>query len=195
MKAALKRTKIVCTIGPASEDLRTLMALGNAGMDVARLNFSHGTYEWHARTLQRIRQTGKRLGQQFAVLQDLQGPKIRVGELPKQGVTLQTGRQVVFTTALNAASGDITVTLPDLHHDVKRGSRILLDDGLLECRVQPVDGRRIYWEVVHGGILTSHKGLNLPGVQLRIPALSDKDRADAAWGIKAGVDFIAMSFI
>ncbi len=195
MKILSKRTKIVCTLGPATEDLSTLVSLGLAGMDVARFNFSHGKYEWHARVLSRLRQASHRIGRPITVLQDLQGPKIRVGELPTEGVVLVSGKEAVFNTSASPASGDIPVTLPGLHRDVKRGSRFLLDDGLFECVVRRVDGQRIRCEVVHGGKLTSHKGLNLPGTKLAIPALSDKDRADAAWGIKAGVDYIAISFV
>ncbi len=195
MKPSPKRTKIVCTIGPASESVRTMVTLGAAGMDVARLNFSHGTHESHAVLLRRLRQAGRRLDRPFGILQDLQGPKIRVGDLPKDGVTLVTVREIVFTTSPTPLAGDIPVTLPELHRDVKRGERMLLDDGLLECVVRRVLGRRIHTEVIQGGKLTSHKGLNLPGTRLKIPALSDKDRADARWGMAAGVDFVAMSFV
>lgn len=190
-----KRTKIICTLGPATETVPKLMALGTAGMDVARLNFSHGTYEWHGRVLSRIRQVGRRLERPFAVLQDLQGPKIRVGSLSSGGVLLTAGKEIVFSTASQHAPGDIPVTLSSLHRDVKRGAAVLLDDGLLECRVRRVDGQRIHCEVLHGGRLLSHKGLNLPGTHLRITALSDKDRADAQWGVRAGVDFVALSFV
>jgi pyruvate kinase len=195
MKSLPKRTKIVCTLGPASNELSTLVSLGHAGMDVARLNFSHGKYEWHSRVLSNIRKAGHQIGRPITVLQDLQGPKIRVGILPPEGVMLVAGKEVVFTTSATPKPGDITVTLPKLHQDAKRGARFLLDDGLLECVVRRVEGQRIHCEVIHGGKLTSSKGLNLPGTNLKIPALSNKDRADAAWGIKNGVDYIAMSFV
>ncbi len=201
------RTKIVATIGPASAELKTLIAMGTNGMDVARMNFSHGDHATHSRSLLKIRQAGARLGQQFGVLQDLQGPKIRVGDLGK-GIFLEEGKDVVFTTGPRVhvtgmdrrarqadSSQDIPVTLPDLHRDLRRGARILLDDGLLECKVLRVEGRRIFAEVIHGGMLASHKGMNLPGTKINAPALSEKDRADAAWGIKNGVDFIGLSFI
>ncbi|MFA5935867.1 MAG: pyruvate kinase [Patescibacteria group bacterium] len=192
---APKRTKIVCTIGPASRDPATLFKLGQAGMDVARLNFSHGTYDEHRAMFKHLGLVGKRLGKPFAILQDLQGPKIRVGDLPKEGVKLVTGRTAIFATGSNIASGDIPVTLESLHQDVKRGERMLLDDGLLEVQVQHVEGRRVFTQVIQGGTLTSHKGLNLPGTKLSLPALSDKDRADAAFGVSLGVDFIALSFV
>ncbi len=191
----MKRTKIVCTIGPASNAPATLVRLGDAGMDVARLNFSHGTHEDHRMTFGRLVAAGKKLGQPFAVMQDLQGPKIRVGDLPKEGVKLITGRRVVFTTAPRPEDDDIAVTLLSLHQDVNPRERLLLDDGLLEVEVRRVEGRRIICEVIQGGTLTSHKGLHLPGTSLRIPSLSVKDREDARFGVKLGVDFIALSFV
>lgn len=191
----MKRTKIVCTIGPSSNALSTLVALGNAGMDVARLNFSHGTHADHETVFNRLGAAGKKLGRPFGILQDLQGPKIRVGDLPKEGVTLVAGRRVVFSTAASPEEGDIPVTLPSLHEDVNPRERLLLDDGLLEVEVRKIDGRRIITEVVQGGTLTSHKGLNLPGTTLNIPALSKKDRDDAIFGTTLGVDFVALSFV
>lgn len=190
-----KRTKIVCTVGPSSREVATLVRLGHAGMDVARLNFSHGTHEDHASIVKHLELAGRRLGRPFTLLQDLQGPKIRVGDLPPKGVMLVTGKSAVFTTSAEPAPGDIPVTLPSLNTDVKKGQRILLDDGLLEVRVLRVEGRRVMTEVVQGGLLTSHKGLNLPGASLRIPAVSEKDRADAVFGVKLGVDYIACSFV
>jgi pyruvate kinase len=169
--------------------------MGKAGMDVARLNFSHGTYEDHARLYKTLGLIGKRLGKPFGILQDLQGPKIRVGDLPKDGIKLVAGKRAVFATGVDLLSGDIPVTLQSLHQDVKKGERILLDDGLLEMKIEKVEGRRIFTEVVQGGLLTSHKGFNLPGTKLRLPALSEKDKADAIFGTKLGVDFIALSFV
>jgi pyruvate kinase len=192
---AQKHTKIVCTVGPACRDATTLFKMGQAGMDVARLNFSHGTYDDHRTLFKHLNLAGKRLGKPFGVLQDLQGPKIRVGDLPKEGIKLATGHRAVFSTGANIPSGDIPVTLDTLHQDVKKGERLLLDDGLLEVQVERVEGRRILTQVIQGGLLTSHKGLNLPGTKLRLPALSDKDRADAAFGVSLGVDFIALSFV
>src|SRR3989344_1014939 len=189
------RTKIVCTIGPASQDPKTLIAMGKAGMDVARLNFSHGTYADHQRLFTRLGAAGKTLGKPFGILQDLQGPKIRVGNLPKEGIKLVAGKQAVFSTATKVQSGDIPLTFPTLHRDVKPKEHLLLDDGLLEVKVVRIDGRRIITEVVQGGMLTSHKGLNLPGTSLKIPALSEKDRNDARFGVKLGVDYIALSFV
>lgn len=190
-----KRTKIVCTIGPASHDVATMVALGKAGMDVARLNFSHGSHDDHRELYRRLQQAGKKLGRPFTILQDLQGPKIRVGNLPKEGVKLQAGKEAVFSTSAFPRPGDIPVTLHRLHHDVKPGEHLLFDDGLLEVVVRRIDGARIHTDVLIGGVLLSHKGLNLPGTNLHIPALSKKDREDAIFGASLGVDYIALSFV
>lgn len=190
-----KRTKIVCTIGPASNTLETLVKLGEAGMDVARLNFSHGTHEDHAAIYKKLGAAGKRLGQQFGILQDLQGPKIRIGDIAKTGIPFVAGKEAVFSTAPKLLAGDIPVTLPSLHKDVKPGEHLLFDDGLLEVIVRKIDGNRIKTEIIQGGTLLPHKGLNLPGTKLRIPALSVKDRDDARFGAKLGVDFVALSFV
>lgn len=190
-----KRTKIVCTIGPASHDVSTMVALGKAGMDVARLNFSHGTHADHRQLYGRLQRAGKKLGRPFTILQDLQGPKIRVGNLPKEGVTLVAGKSAVFSTSTFPKPGDIPVTLHRLHQDVQVGEHLLFDDGLLEVIVRKVDGSRIVTEVITGGVLLSHKGLNLPGTSLHIPALSKKDRDDAVFGASLGVDFVALSFV
>ena len=185
----------MCTIGPASHDVSTMVALGKAGMDVARLNFSHGTHADHRQLYSRLQQAGKKLGRPFTILQDLQGPKIRVGNLPKEGVKLVAGKSAVFSTSTFPKPGDIPVTLHRLHHDVQVGEHLLFDDGLLEVIVRKVDGSRIVTEVITGGVLLSHKGLNLPGTSLHIPALSKKDRDDAVFGASLGVDFVALSFV
>lgn len=190
-----KHTKIVCTIGPASQALETLVTFGETGMDVARLNFSHGSHAEHAHMFRQLVRAGERLGQPFGVLQDLQGPRIRVGVLSSDGVRLVAGRRAVFSTAKKSEVGDIPVTLPTLHRDVHHKDRILFDDGLLEVEVQRIDGHRIFTEVVRGGVLLPHKGINLPGTTLRIPALSVKDRDDARFGVRLGVDFVALSFV
>lgn len=190
-----KRTKIIGTLGPASKDVRTLVRMGKAGMDIVRLNFSHGTHEDHERLVRNVRLAGKQLGNDFCILQDLQGPKIRVGDLPEKGVRLVAGKEVVFSTERQPADGEIPITLARLHEDIKKGDRILLDDGKLETRVLRVQERRIHTHVIQGGTLTSHKGINLPGADLRLPALSEKDRSDARFGVKLGVDYIALSFV
>jgi pyruvate kinase len=189
------RTKIVCTLGPASQDLRVIQSLGAAGMDVARLNFSHGAYEWHEKVLKRVRQASSRLDRSIAILQDLQGGKMRVGNLPSAGVMLRSGHAVVLSTDPEPAPGAIPIVLAGVEKYLKRGARVLLDDGALECRVRRVDGRRIQCEVIHGGVLHAHKGVNIPGVASPAHNLSTKNKVDIAWGVQAKVDFMAISFV
>lgn len=192
----MKRTKIVATIGPASESKPMLTKMVRAGMNVCRLNMSHGTHVWHAAVLQRIRAVAKQTREPLAVLCDLQGPKIRVGDLPSAGVMLVTGKPVTFTTATTRFDGrKIPLTYRQLHADVHAGQRVLLDDGLMEVLVARVRGRDITCAVVTGGLLTAHKGMNLPETHLAIAALSLKDRQDAAFAIAHGADWIALSFV
>nr|BBH95300.1 pyruvate kinase [Thermogemmatispora argillosa] len=205
----MRRTKIVCTIGPASSSEERLEQLMLAGMNVARLNFSHGSHEEHAVVIERIRRLSTRLGWPVAILQDLQGPKIRVGSLPGgQPLRLVSGSQVIVATRLPATNGEgapldeesarlpvIPTTYGLLAQDVKPGDRILLDDGLMELRVLASDGLSARCEVVHGGLLKEHKGMNLPGVTVSAPALSEKDRADLRFGVQHGVDYVALSFV
>lgn len=190
-----KRTKIICTIGPSSNTLEKLTALTEAGMNVCRLNFSHGTHDEHAQVIQRIREVKKKTGEPLAILQDLQGPKIRVGELPKEGVTLAHGQQVIFTTGKADVPKKLPVTYLELHKDVKVGQTILLDDGLLMVKVTQVKAKDVVCEVIHGGLLTSHKGMNLPETKTSISAVSEKDRDDLRFGVAQGVDWVALSFV
>ena len=190
-----KRTKIVCTIGPASRDPETLEKMVAAGMNVARLNFSHGTHEEHAALIKMLRELALKTGEPIAILQDLQGPKIRVGDLPKEGVMLVKDEIAVFSTEPGAALPKIAVTYDKLHEDVKAGDIILLDDGLLEVKVEKIEGRDIVTKVVNGGPLTSHKGFNLPTATLSIPAITEKDRADVKFGVSQHVDWVALSFV
>ncbi len=194
---SMRRTKIVCTIGPASSSEQQIEALIHAGMNVARLNFSHGKQEEHAEVIERIRAIAERLDQPVAILQDLQGPKIRVGALSDgQPITLMDGAEVTITT--HAIAGDtrvIPTTYKELASDVKVGDRILLDDGLLELKVLSATDDDVHCLVVHGGLLKEHKGINLPGVTVSAPALTEKDRDDLAFGILHGVDYVALSFV
>lgn len=190
-----KRTKIVCTIGPATHTIEKLTALVTAGMNVCRLNFSHGTHEDHAELIRMIREVSKKTKQPLTILQDLQGPKIRVGALPEKGVLLEVGKTVIFTTGEEAPGKKIPVTYPGLHKDVKTGQALLLDDGLLAVKVTKIRGQDVVCEVVTGGLLTSHKGLNLPETTTSISALSDKDREDVVFGVAQDVDWIALSFV
>lgn len=194
-----KRTKIVCTIGPASSSKDVLRRMVRAGMNVARLNFSHGTYAEHAAFIKKIRAAAKKEGEPVAILQDLQGPKIRVGELPKIGVQLKNGTTVIFSTKSKKFVQGVKLFLPvtykNLHKDVKVGHRIFLDDGLLEVKVEKISGQEIFARVVNGGKLTSHKGMNFPDSTLRVAAVSEKDKADLVFGLKHGVDMVALSFV
>jgi len=169
------------------------------GVDVARLNFSHGRHEDHADTLDRIRAASRRLRKAVAILQDLQGPKIRTGPLKngKLGVVIEPGKEITITTEgeLHGDEKLVSTTYPHLAEDVKPGDRLLIDDGLLELKVLATDGVRTRCEVIEGGVLGEHKGINLPGVNLRTEAMSDKDKKDLAFGIVHGVDYVALSFV
>jgi pyruvate kinase len=195
----MRRAKIVATLGPAAADPAVLEKLLGLGVDVARLNFSHGRHEEHAQMLDRIRAASRHFGKAVAVLQDLQGPKIRTGPLQagKAGVRVESGSEIVITTEgeIDGNARMVSTTYPHLAEDVRPGDRLLVDDGLLEFRVLSSDGVRARCEVVEGGTLGEHKGINLPGVALRAEALSEKDRADLAFGISHGVDYVALSFV
>src|SRR5512144_2016640 len=195
----MRRAKIVATMGPASSDPSTLEKLLGLGVDVARLNFSHGRHEDHAQVLDRLRAASRHLGKAVAVLQDLQGPKIRTGPLQagRKGVVVEPGAEIVITTE-GEIPGDahrVSTTYPHLAEDVRPGDRLLVDDGLLEFRVLSTDGVRARCEVIEGGLLGEHKGINLPGVALRVEALSEKDRRDLSFGLTRGVDYVALSFV
>ncbi|MBP7006120.1 pyruvate kinase [Patescibacteria group bacterium] len=188
-------TKIVCTIGPACSEEKQLEAMVRAGMNVCRLNFSHGTHENHAELIQKIRRVAKKTGQPIALLQDLQGPKIRVGELPKEGIKLPTGSEITFTSGKTRLPHAISVSYPSLAQDVKVGQHLLFDDGLLQAKVKRIKGNDVLCEMEFGGTLFSHKGLNLPDTQTSIPAMTEKDKEDLIFGIEQGVDFVALSFV
>ncbi len=190
-----KRTKIVCTLGPATSSKEKIRALIKSGMNVARLNFSHGTQADHARLIRIIRREAKNLNLPIAILQDLQGPKIRVGELPKEGIRLEPGQKIVFTTGQAALPHKLPVTYGKLHQDVKPGEKLLFDDGLLSVEVLKVRGRDVECKVIDGGLLMSYKGLNLPESKVSVSSLSSKDKEDLAFGVKQNVDFVALSFV
>src|SRR6266699_4294265 len=193
----MRRTKIVCTIGPATNSEERLEELMRAGMNVARLNFSHGTHSDHAIAIDRIRAISARLGWPIAILQDLQGPKIRTGELEGgQPVKLDDGAEITITTRPVVGNAQtIATTYTPLPQDVKVGDRILLDDGLLELRVLNSNETDVECQVVHGGMLKEHKGINLPGVHVSAPALTEKDRDDLQFGVMHQVDYVALSFV
>jgi pyruvate kinase len=193
------KAKIVATIGPASQAEEILEKLILAGMNVARLNFSHGTHEEHAERITHIRKASGKLGIPIGILQDLQGPKIRVGELPEP-IQLSEGEVITLyatgTTPLEDGSKTIPVDFRQLFDSVRTSDRLLLDDGRLTLEVASVKGRNaLTAKVVVGGLLSSHKGINLPGVRLRIAGFTEKDEADLAFGIAQGVDAVAISFV
>jgi pyruvate kinase len=192
-----RHSKIVCTIGPASRSPRMIDRLFTAGMDVARLNFSHGTHEEHARSMALLRAASGEHEKPVAILADLQGPKIRTGALAGGGpVLLRAGQPFVITTAkVLGDSTRVSTTFLPLPREVHRGDRILLSDGLVELRVEHVRDRQVVCEVVNGGALGEHKGINLPGLKLRVPALTPKDRTDMLFALKHGANYIAVSFV
>ena len=194
----MRRAKIVCTLGPASTSQEMLEKLLDAGMDVARLNFSHGTHADHQAVLDRLRAASLKVRKAVGVLGDLQGPKIRTGKLEKGAIELVEGKEISITTDESVLGTQelVSTTYPHLASDVNVGDRILLDDGLLELKVVATDKKSlIRTEVIHGGTLKNNKGINLPGVALRADALTAKDREDLIFGLKAGVDMVALSFV
>ncbi|MFY2560023.1 pyruvate kinase [Myxococcus sp. AM011] len=194
----MRRAKIVCTLGPASQSQEMLEALLENGMDVARLNFSHGSHEQHAENIAKLRAASLKVRKAVGILGDLQGPKIRTGRFTKGSTDLKEGGIFHITTDETVPGTDeiVSTTYPFLAADVNPGDRILLDDGLLELKVLHTDKQKlIKTQVIHGGALKNNKGINLPGVAVRADALTPKDREDLVFGIKAGVDFIALSFV
>ncbi|MBP2402299.1 pyruvate kinase [Streptomyces syringium] len=192
----MRRAKIVCTLGPATDSYEQIKALVEAGMDVARLNLSHGTYADHETRYERVRKAAEETGRNVGILADLQGPKIRLGTFREGPVLLERGDD--FTITVDDAEGDRHIcgtTYPGLAADVTKGERILVDDGRVTLEVTEVDGPRVRTIVIEGGMVSDHKGLNLPGVAVSVPALSDKDVHDLRWAIRTGADIIALSFV
>lgn len=192
-----RRTKIVCTLGPASNDADTIHQLVDAGMDVARLNFSHGSHDEHKERLERVRTAARRAGRTVTIMQDLQGPKIRVGQMRDGGVMLHKGDELVLTNE-NVKEGTkerVHIDYPTLSQDVDPGGRVLLDDGLLELAVKEVRNGDVLAEVVIGGPLRSRKGVNLPNIRTSTPSVTEKDWADLEFGLEVDVDVVALSFV
>jgi len=190
-----RRTRIVCTLGPASNTEEILKQLIHAGMNVARFNFSHGDHAMHRQTFERLRKVCAELGRPVAVLQDLCGPKIRLGEM-QDGTVIEDGQTFVLSSEPrvgNAEGGH--VTYPSLHEDLKAGDKVLINDGLLELTVEKIEGTNVVCRVIHGGVVKSRKGVNLPGARLSVPALTEKDEADLRFGLELGVDIVALSFV
>ena len=192
----VRRVKIVSTLGPATCTPESIRALIQAGVDVFRLNFSHGTHREHASVFNIVRKVASELDRPVAILQDLQGPRIRTAET-KDGkpVNLIPGHEVVIADTSAAEQGMVAVQYPQLHNKVAPGNRVLLDDGRMELRVEAIVGERVHCHVVKGGLLGFNKGINLPGIPLGISSFTDKDKADLELGLSLGIDMIAVSFV
>ncbi|MER5766892.1 pyruvate kinase [Streptomyces sp. NPDC001985] len=192
----MRRAKIVCTLGPATDSYDQIKALVEAGMDVARFNLSHGSHADHEERYHRVRKASDETGRSVGVLADLQGPKIRLGRFREGPVLLERGDE--FTITVEPAEGDRSLcgtTYPGLAEDVTAGERILVDDGKVTLEVTGVDGPRVRTTVIEGGMVSDHKGLNLPGVAVSVPALSEKDVEDLRWALRIGADIVALSFV
>ncbi|HEX8696807.1 MAG TPA: pyruvate kinase [Longimicrobium sp.] len=189
-----RRTKIVCTLGPASWSPERIHSLIEAGMDVARINFSHGDLDRHAETIRNVRAAAERARRPIAILGDLQGPKIRVGVLPEP-VELRPGDAVTFAPEGEHAAGELPTTFAELAEDVEVGDVVLLADGLMELIVTDVQPPRVTMRVIHGGELTSSKGINLPGTRISIPSLTPKDLRDLEFALEHELDYVALSFV
>jgi pyruvate kinase len=196
MKKSITKTKIVCTIGPSSDSPSIIRELILSGMNVARLNFSHGRHSEHGDKIRIIRQLSEELDRPIAILQDLAGPKIRIGTIPDPGIELSPGDTLILTTEKEEGTENrVSVSDPDLPGVVSPGDRILLADGLMELKVRDVLLKEIHCEVLTGGTLTSNKGINLPTRSTRMPSLTPKDHDDLSFGLEMGVDLVALSFV
>ena len=192
----MRNTKIVCTIGPATKSEKMINSLINAGMNVARLNFSHGNYNDHNKVIEIIRKLSTQLDKPVAILQDLQGPKLRIGKFKDGSVHLTRGE--TFTISANGVAGDekqVSTSYKQLPRDVRPGDKILLDDGLIQLHVKQIQRNQIVCKIIEGGELSDNKGINLPGVSISQPSFTEKDRQDLQFGIEQGVDFVALSFV
>lgn len=192
----IRHTKILATLGPATETEQQIKDLLAAGADAIRLNFSHGSYDWHKTVYERVRIAAQTSGRAVAVVQDLQGPKIRLGEITDNHVEIVTGSALILTTApIKGTAERIPTSYLDLPSVVSPGDKILIDEGRIRLTVKDIEGTEIHCLVNLGGPLSSKKGIHIPGVKTNIPALTEKDRADAAFGLSLGVDYIALSFV
>ena len=192
----MRKTKIVCTLGPATNDVKIMKQLIQNGMDAARINFSHGTYETHAETIAKLKQAREELNAPIPLILDTKGPEIRVKTFKEDKVRLE--EDATFTLTTREVEGDeniVSVTYADLPKDVHRGSRILIDDGLIELKVEDITETDVVCKVVNGGVVKSRKGVNLPGVEVNLPSLMEKDIEDLKFGVENGFDIVAASFI
>lgn len=197
MNSSLSRTKVVATIGPASNKLDVLRELVQTGMRVARLNFSHGSYDDHATVVSRLRQVSEELEIPVTLLQDLQGPKIRVGRFPEGQFELIPGASVTLVPVAdyNSQGQTIPIDYPFLAEEAEPGSQVLLDDGLLELKIMSIEGKKVECKVMEGGMLKNRKGVNLPSLTLRLPSMTEKDKQDLIFGLEQGIDWVSLSFV
>lgn len=192
----MKHTKIVATIGPATENLKIITELAKAGMNVARLNFSHGTHEEHRKRCDLARKVSAKTNKPLAVLQDLSGPKIRIGDFYKESVILKNGGKIILTTKNCVGDEDrVFINYKNLHKEIKKGAKILLNDGRNELVVGKIAGNNIYCRIIVGGEIRGRRGVNLPGSHLKISSLTAKDKKDIDFGVINKIDFIALSFV
>lgn len=192
---AITKTKLICTIGPASNDPAIIRKMIENGMNVARLNFSHGTHESHRATIKLVRSIAREMGVRVGFLQDLCGPKIRLGKLPEEGVRLIVGDYIALASTKEKCENALPVEYDDLHKEVNIGERILLADGMMELRVTGIDGVKVICEVITGGVVYTKKGVNMPQSDLHVPAFSEKDRVDLQMALEEKLDFVALSFV
>ena len=192
----MRKTKIICTMGPATDDVEVLEQLVREGMDVARFNFSHGTHEEQEERMSRLRTAREKYGKPVAILLDTKGPEIRIRDFKDGKITVTSGQK--FTLTGRKLLGDDTIasiTYPTLSRDITPGTRILIDDGLIELHVDSVDGEDIHCTINNDGVISNHKGVNVPGIHANMPYMSDQDKADILFGIGQNVDYVAASFV
>lgn len=192
----MARAKLICTLGPATRDKKTIMGLVEAGMNVARINFSHDTHDEFRHRISIVRKISEQTGKPITILGDLCGPKIRVGDIEDKSFTVKTGDELIITTRnIIGSPGIVSTTYPNLVSDVEKGNRILIDDGNIELTVNDVRSGEVKTTVVFGGELKQHKGMNLPGINISAPTMSTKDFSDIEFAVKEGIDILALSFV
>lgn len=192
----MRKTKIVCTLGPSTDKEDVLRQMMEEGMNVARCNFSHGSYEEHKKRMDMVKKLRKEIGRPVAILLDTKGPEVRVQNFKEGKITLEEGQLFTLTAEeLEGTKDKVSVTYKRLYEDLEVGMRVLIDDGLIEMKVESVDKKDIVCRVINGGVVSNHKGVNVPDVDLSMPYISDKDREDILFGISQDVDFIAASFV
>ena len=194
-KASFTKTKIICTIGPATSGIEQIMKLTQAGMDVARLNFSHGTHEEHKNNINNIRTASKKLGCHIPIFADLSGPKLRIGNIEKEFEVVRDDTLIITTESIIGSHKKISISYSKLPQDVKEGDVIFIDDGYISLEVKDIIGNEVHCIVTNGGIIRSRKGVNLPGVKISTPTITEKDMKDIDFALQQDIDFFALSFV